>query len=163
MKVNNLTQEIFCIMADIEVRYWNDSKVNGKEDVDFYETKGEGYPIMPCAAQVKEKPTSCIYSDHWRWRPIINIEKGQVVNWQRGNTANVFYKVCDGFACRFTGHLDVSILDYEGYVPDFMCPGDTPDGDYVIMDIDENGYIKDWNVNRVKKFVEYFIDNLKTR
>lgn len=22
MKVNNLTQEIFCIMADIKVRYW---------------------------------------------------------------------------------------------------------------------------------------------
>ena len=32
----------------------------------------------------------------------------------------------------------------EGYVPDIMCPGDVPDGDYVIMDIDEKGKISNW-------------------
>jgi hypothetical protein len=152
-----MMKEIFCIIADIEVRYWNDSEVNGKEDIDFCKTKGEGYPIMPCATQVKAKPTSCIYSDHWRWRPIINIEKGQVLNWQQGIIANVFYKVCDGFACSFTDYSSASILDYEGYVPNFMCPKDEPDGDYIIMDIDENGYIKGWDANEVKKFVENLI------
>ena len=51
-------------MADIDVRYWNDSKVNGEYDIDFYRTKGEGSPIMPCATQIKVKPNTCIYSDH---------------------------------------------------------------------------------------------------
>lgn len=155
MRVNNLTKEIFCIMADIDVRYWNDSKVNGEYDIDFYRTKGEGCPIMPCATQIKVKPNTCIYSDHWRWRPIINIETGRILNWLQGNTASVQYKVCDGFSCSFTDNSGVSILDLDdGYVPSFMCIGLEPDGDYIVMDIDENGYIKDWDPIKVKKFVE---------
>lgn len=34
MRVNNLVTEIFFISADVKVRYWNDSNVNGKEDID---------------------------------------------------------------------------------------------------------------------------------
>lgn len=151
MKTKNL---IFHVLTDIDVRYWNDSRVNGKEDIDFYETKGEGCPSMPCAVQIKMEPDSCIYSDHWRWRPMINIETGQILNWQQGNTADVCYNVCDGFACRFTDDSNVSMLEYDGYVPDFMCPKDKPDGDYIIMDIDENGYIKDWDPGKVRRFVE---------
>ena len=154
MRVNNLTKEIFYIIADIDVRYWCDSEVNGKDDIDFYETKGEGCPAMPCAVQIKVRPRSCIYSDHWRWRLIINIETGRILNWQQGNTASVHYKVCDGFACCFTDNSSESILDYDGYVPSFMCLKGEPDGDYIIMDIDENGYIKDWDSSKVKKFVE---------
>ena len=127
----------------------------GKYDIDFYRTKGEGCPIMPCATQIKVKPNSCIYSDHWRWRPIINIETGRILNWMQGNTASVHYKVCDGFSCSFTDNSGVSILDLDdGYVPSFMCIGQEPDGDYIVMDIDENGYIKDWDPIKVKKFVE---------
>lgn len=154
MRVNNLTTEIFFISADVKVRYWNDSNVNGNEDVDFYETKGEGCPLMPCAVKIKEEPESCIYSDHWRWRPVINIETGQILNWQKGTTADVFYKVCDGFACSFDDKVGEPILNFEGYVPSFMCPKDEPDGDYIIMDVDDNGYIKDWEPKKVKKFIE---------
>ena len=65
------------------------------------------------------------------------------------------YKVCDGFSCSFTDNSGVSILDLDdGYVPSFMCIGQEPDGDYIVMDIDENGYIKDWDPSKVKKFVE---------
>jgi hypothetical protein len=82
------------------------------------------------------------------------METGQILNWQQGNTASVHYKICDGFACCFTDDSSESILDYDGYVPNFMCLKGEPDGDYIIMDIDENGYIKDWDSSKVKKFVE---------
>ena len=149
-RINDLKNEGFPIAKEM-------IEVNGKEDIDFYETKGEGYPIMPCATQIKAKPNSCIYSDHWRWRPVINIETGRILNWQQGNTANVHYKVCDGFACCFTDGSSVSILGYEGYVPDFMCPKEEPDGDHIVMDVDENGYIEDWDSSKVKKFVENLV------
>lgn len=158
MEVNNLAKEIFCIMVDTGVRYWNDSKVNGNDDVDLYETKGDGSPLMPCASQIKVEPESCIYSDHWRWRPIINIETGQIKNWQKGVTANVHYKVCDDFACCFADGSSVSIAEYDGYVPSFMCTKGEGYGDYIIMDIDENGFIQNWNSLKVKKFVEQMND-----
>lgn len=154
MKSINFTKEIFTIQCDIDVRYWNDSEVNGVDDIDFYETKGKGFPKMPCAVQILEEPTSCIYSDHWRWRPIINIEVGQIKNWQKGVSANIYYKVCDGFACSFLGFLDEVITEFEGYVPSFMSPKVESYGDYIVMQIDEDGFIKDWDASQVKRFID---------
>lgn len=150
----NFTKEIFVIKCYIEVRYWCDACVNGVEDIDFCETKGNGYPLIPCAVQLFKEPTNVIYSDHWRWQPIINIEKGQITNWQQGVRASVYYKVCDGFDCLFVGLNDEVIAEYEGYVPSFMCPKEDGYGDYIIMDIDENGYIKNWDASKVKKFCD---------
>ena len=39
------------------------------------------------------------------------------------------------------------IVGIYGYVIDMMCPKENGDGDYVIMDIDSNGFIQDWKVN----------------
>ena len=46
------------------------------------------------------------------------------------------------------------IKDYEGYAPEFMCPKDRGYGDYIIMDIDENDYIQDWDREAVSNFIE---------
>lgn len=154
MRSINFTKDIFVIRCDIEVRYWNDTEVNSVEDIDFYETKGVGSPLIPCAIQVLQEPTNVIYSDHWRWRPVINIEKGQIINWQFGVTANVHYKVCDGFACSFIGFNDEVITEFDGYVPKFMCPTENGFGDYIIMSIDKDGYIQDWDANQVKKLLD---------
>lgn len=154
MRSINFTTEIFIIKCDIDVRYWNDSEVNGVEDIDFYETKGKGFPQMPCAVQVLPEPTKVIHSDHWRWQPIINIEKGQIMNWQKGVTAKVHYKVCDGFACSFVGVMDEEVAEFEGYVPRFMYPLTEGYGDYIIMDIDKDGFIHGWDANQVKRFLD---------
>lgn len=41
----------------------------------------------------------------------------------------------------------------DGYVPDTLCPKESGYGDYIIMDIDENGMISDWNFE-IKDFTE---------
>lgn len=149
-----LTKEIFVVKCDIEIMFWNDAKINGVKDVNFHVSKGVGSPLMPCATQVLKKPTNYVCSNHWRWRPEINIENGQITNWQIGTTADVHYKVCDGFACSLIGKANKVIQKFEGYVPSFMCPSDNGFGDYIIMSIDKDGFIINWNANQVKKFFD---------
>lgn len=43
------------IKVDAGVRYWEDTEVNGEDDIDFYESKGVGTPKIPCAVKVKAK------------------------------------------------------------------------------------------------------------
>ena len=130
------------ILVDTYVRYWEDTDVNGQPD-------NCDTPKIPCAVK-----SDC--GDYY-WKPIIDIETGQILNWQQGVTAKVHYKVCDEFACKVIEQragITNLIKDYEGYVPDFMCPSGEPDGDYIVMDIDGRGYIKDWCSSDVVKFVE---------
>lgn len=129
------------ILVNAYVRYWEDGVINGVTDDD-------DCPNMPCAV----KGEKC-----YRWMPIIDIETGQIRNWREGTTAEIHYKVCDEFECRIIdekGGERCLIKDYEGYVPDFMSPKDSGYGDYIIMDIDENGYIQDWNKAEVRGFIE---------
>ena len=139
----NVVMDATTIFVDTYVRYWKNSNVNGQSD------NGDT-PKMPCVVKFADNGS-------YYWKPIIDIETGQILNWQQGVTAKVHYKVCDEFACKVVeqrGGITNLIKDYEGYVPDFMYPKEEGWGDYIIMDIDENGYIKDWCSADVVKFVE---------
>lgn len=129
------------ILVNANVRYWEDGRIDGvRDDADC--------PNMPCAVKGEKG---------YRWMPIIDIETGQIRNWREGTTAEIHYKVCDEFECRIIdekGGERCLIKDYEGYVPYFMCPKDCGYGDYIIMDIDENGYIQDWDKAEVLEFIK---------
>lgn len=140
------------ILVSCQPCYWEDASVNGIEDVSFYETKGKGTPQIPCAEQIKDEPENCIYSDHWAWRPVINVETGQIENWNKQVDACVHYKVCDEFECIFLNEDGLIISQYDGYVPPFMYPKRDGFGDYVILDIDECGYIQHWDKQLVDNF-----------
>lgn len=111
--------EVKYLQVDAGVRYWEDSILNGKPDVD-----GD----MPCREEGK-------------WQPLINLETGMVENWVIGYTADLHYKVCDEgkYALLDANKNEVKRID--GYVPDIMCPHGGGYGDYIIMHIDEVGYI----------------------
>lgn len=147
-----MTTNIHTIKCDIEIRYWEDAQVNGIDDIAFCDTCGECIPQIPCAVQVKNKSTNCIYSDHWRWRPEIDIQTGRIKNWKQGTTAYTSYKVCDEFACAFLDTNDNIVGEYEGYVPSFMSPSEEGYGDYMCMHIDENGYIRKWDASKALSF-----------
>lgn len=116
------------------VRYFEDGTVNGEED-------DNESPKMPC-----------VNFDYWM--PRINIITGQIINWEKGVTANIHYKVCD--ECSITIVAGENVLyDEEDYVPDFLCPDEEGYGDYIIMSIDADGYINNWNRNKaVDKFLK---------
>ena len=70
--INKPTEfEAVYLKVDAGVRYWEDAEVNGVRDIDLCESKGIGKPLIPCAVQIKEEADYNIYSDHYRWRPII--------------------------------------------------------------------------------------------
>lgn len=147
--------EVKYIQVDTNVRYWENAEINGVNDINFFETKGQGEPKIPCAVKVKDEPESHIQSDHWHWKPLIDIETGQIVNWKKGVTADITYKVVDEFACDFLDAEKAVQFSYEGYVPRFMCPREEGYGDYIDMVIDEDGFIKDWDKEEVKNYNKY--------
>jgi len=107
------------------VRYWEDTEVNGVED-----TNGH---LIPCR-------------DGDLWCPIIDIDSGVINNWKQGVKAEVLYKVCDYgsyYLQDSEGNTILSIEDY--YVPEILYPKNNGYGDYIIMDIDENGKIANFN------------------
>lgn len=105
------------------VRYWEDTTVNGEDD-------DEGN-LIPCR-------------EGKLWRPIIDIETGQILNWTKGVTAEVHYKVCDAGNYELKDEECNTVLTKEGYVPAIMYPKEQGFGDYIIMDINEDGFIQDW-------------------
>lgn len=124
MKVTTTVEkEVTHLNAFCGVRYWEDAEVNGIEDED-----GD---LIPCR-------------DGDNWCPIIDLESGCIVNWDKGIKASLHYKVCDEGIYQLTNVDGEVIKEIEGYVPDIMCPKDEGYGDYVIMDIDENGFIQDF-------------------
>ena len=117
------------------VRYW--------EDGEFY-----------CP---NNKTTNCIIPgrDDQYWDCTIDIDSGKILNWIPGVVGDVCFKVCDEFSCEFIDDKSSYIYTIENdYVPDFMCPVEPGYGDYIIMNIDEDGKIENWSVHEVKVFLE---------
>lgn len=105
------------------VRYWEDGEVNGEEDTDG---------VIPCR-------------DGNTWNPTIDIETGVITNWTKGDTASIHYKVVDCCSWNFEDALGDMYLTVENeYVPRCLSPKENGYGDYIIMDIDENGKIQNW-------------------
>jgi len=126
--------DITLLKADLGVRHWESASINGIYDNDES-------PTMPCR-------------DDGRWKPVIDWETGQIMNWETGKTASTCYKVVDDGIYRLFDSKgnELAVLFYD-YVPDMMCPSGTGFGDYVIMDIDKNGFIENWE-NNIKDFME---------
>jgi hypothetical protein len=103
--------------------YPEDATVNGVED--------EAGDLMPCM-------------DGDQWKPIINFDTGQITNWTKGTVADVHYTVCDAGSYTLVDADGNNVLTHEGYVPECLSPKEEGYGDYIIMDIDADGFIQDW-------------------
>lgn len=118
--------DVAYLLAEVGVRYWEDTEVNGVED--------ENGLLIPCR-------------DGKYWKPLIDLEIGQIVNWELGKTASIHYKSCDDNVFKLLDINNNEIASIEGYVINMMCIGDDGWGDYVIMQVDKDGFIKDFEAN----------------
>lgn len=116
--------EVTTLSVSAGVRYWEDSVIDGKEDT-------ENGDLIPC-------------KDGESWCPEIDVNTGVITNWRQGTTAAIHYKVCDAGFYTLRDSDGNRISEVEGYVPDCLCPKEEGFGDYIIMDIDENGKIEGW-------------------
>ena len=128
------------------VRYPEDSdfiEVNMDEDgkpYTNYISDDEENPKMPFMEVEYDK----YGHKSFYWQPMIDPENGVIINWPKGVKAHVFYKVCDDFRCTISDENDNEVLQYKGYVPEFMAIEDEGYGDYIDMVVDGNGTIKGW-------------------
>ena len=121
IKVEKEVEISYC-QVKAEVRYWEDATIDGVEDVNGH--------LIPCR-------------EGKLWCPLINIDTGRIVNWEKGKTASVHFKVCDAGSYYLEDEYRGEIASIEDdYVPNGLIPGEY--GDYIIMNIDGDGKIKEW-------------------
>jgi hypothetical protein len=120
--------EVCYIEARCGVRYWEDAQVNG-----FTDSDGSRIPFR--------------IGDEWQ--PTIELETGIVLAWPKGTTADIHYKVCDAGTYLLLDATQREVARIDGYVPKIMAPGDEDHGfgDYIVMTIDGDGKIDNWNAD----------------
>ena len=119
--------EIKTLVIHANVRYWEDATINGESD--------EEGSLVPC-------------KDGDLWKPVIDIDSGIIQNCDKGNKASIHFKVCDEGCYYLQDEEGNTVLSIEeNYVPKIACPKGKGYGDYIIMDIDENGQIENWKPN----------------
>ncbi len=117
--------EVSTLIVEAGVRYWEDAEVNGQPD-------NENSPVIP----LREGDL---------WKPVINLETGEVKDWPKGTTASVHYKVCDAGQYWLGDTEGKKLLKYQGdYVLRYLAIGEPGFGDYIIFNINGNGFIEGW-------------------
>lgn len=117
--------EIKKLIVKAQIRYWEDTKVNGIEDTE----NGDNVP--------------CKQGDSWC--PEIDVATGVIENWEAGKTAAIHYKVTDCCGWELLDQNNIVVMSQvDGYVPETLSPAERGYGDYIIMNISENGQIDKW-------------------
>lgn len=138
-KEKTIPDDRLMVKVVAHVRYWEDSEINGVDD-------DNNNPKMPCVTGIYDR------SGRRFWCPFIDVETGRIINWEKGVEASIHYKVCD--ECGLTIMKgDTVLYEDEDYVPEFLCPKEEGYGDYIIMDIDGEGFIKNWDKSKVYDFI----------
>lgn len=140
-KTNKIPQHVLHLKA--YVRYWNDCDIIGVDKiVDEEDILSGTKPSVPCAVSEERG---------WAWEPIIDVENGLITNWEKGVELVTNFKVCD--ECAFTYFEDMeNKLSYDNYVPDFLSINGKGYGDYIMITVDSDGYIKNWDKEKCLKF-----------
>lgn len=80
------------------------------------------------------------------WKAVINLATHTIENWPIGKALKFEdMKICDEGTYILLDADKKELARIEGYVPNNLLPGDY--GDYLSLDIDENGVILNWLSN----------------
>ena len=77
------------------------------------------------------------------WQAVVDMDTGKIDDWPHGKSGRLAMKVCDEgvYELRDGAGTRLALLRND-YVPNKVVPGEY--GDYIDLDIDENGVIKNW-------------------
>lgn len=140
------------ILVSAGVRYWNDCKYskdnkntwrNGSNEEDIKEVSEDFRNNIPF---VEKKDIG--HGKDYYWNLIIDIDTGKVENWPKDFCIETWFKVCDDGLYQILDENNNIIWDsvefQDYYVPKFLSIGSEGYGDYIYIDINGDGYIKDW-------------------
>ena len=82
------------------------------------------------------------FKNNTEWCPVIDIEKGNILDWPIGTEASFHFKVCDAgnYWLLDEDHREVAEIT-DNYVPNGLCHGDVGYGDYIIFNVNKDGSI----------------------
>jgi hypothetical protein len=89
-----------------------------------------------------------------QWRALVDLDNG-IIEDLPGDARSMHVKVCDAGIYTLYDDRAEEVARIAGYVPHGVVPGDY--GDYVILDIDENGVITNWP--KLPDVSEFFLDD----
>jgi hypothetical protein len=118
--------EVSYFLANCAVRYWEDASVNGDDD--------KNGNLIPCRQ-----------GDNWC--PLIDLKTGKIQDWPFGTTAEIHYTVCGDGVYFLLDDTKKTIVKKDGYVPSMLSPNGYGFRDYIVMNINESGYIENWKVD----------------
>ena len=114
---------------------WEDATVNGIEDTE----QGDNIP--------------CKEDEYWNIK--IDVDSGVIQDWDNTKEANIHYKSADDNQFEFLDENEEQIATYDGYVPDFLeCTEEQGFGNYVLLEIENSGKIKNWKPEKCTNFLE---------
>lgn len=163
------------VICDIDVRYYVDcsfSKDNGVtwqddfEDTDVADSEVQAQ--LPCMKEITYKKYRIwtgkeTIEKRVDWCPVIDVNEGKVLDWPEGFILKTHFKVCDQGVYVYSNYDEteqiVSTDCDEYYVPSWLDDCNDGFGDYLIITINGDGTIKDWDKLK-NKFVEYVDDYL---
>ena len=161
------------VICDIDVRYYVDcsfSKDNGETWEDDFDDddKSDEYvrsqlPCMKTVNYIKRSLWNNIETPMERqdWCPVIDVNEGKVQDWTPGFVLKTGFKVCDQGVYVYSNYDEtqqiVSTDCDEYYVPNWLDNDGDGYGDYLLIQINGDGTIENWDKLK-KKLIEYIDD-----
>lgn len=153
--------EVSYVNCYLFVRYWEDSDVS-KDGSEFSEVYMDG-SNLPQSMMLDYSPEITSYKGFENDKCFymqINPDTGQIMNWEKGYAMKVHWKVVDQGVYEYVDNNGNVIKRFDcDYVPDYLAIEDSGFGDYVIMNIDSNGYIHNWNKEDFKEEISNAMTN----
>ena len=88
-------------------------------------------------------PNDFPFRDGDMWNATIDIDSGLIIGYPKGKPYNMHMKICDqGSYWLLDGRGNAVLSIEDDYVPNNLIPGSY--GDYIELNIDEEGYISNW-------------------
>lgn len=153
-----LSEELGLIAADKNTQifeidatvYPEDAEVNGvrEPEADESENPDDVEYKMPGICKVSKS-----WGTEWHWKVKIDIPSGKILNWPQGTTAKTWYKTSDCCGLKYLGK------SYNDYVPEFLEIYDSDCGDYIYIEILEDGTIKDWDAKTCKDWLKEHLED----
>jgi hypothetical protein len=144
---NKSNTELKWLSISAHVRYWEDATVSKENE--YQDIEDDEGNLIPCKR-------------NGNWEPIIDIQTGEIINWEKGKSANIHYKVCDaGEYFIFDDKLNLFSAE-DSYVPNYLSIDGDGFGDYIILKVNSDGFISNWNPNKVyenSKSLPYLISH----
>ncbi len=113
-----------------------------KKEVEIKKVKISVEPRYVGDGEDDDMPTDFPLLQNGLWTAIVDVDTGAIENWPTGDIRSLHIKVCDAGSYSLYDETGSERVKFDGYVPNIV-PGSY--GDYIELNIDENGVITNWN------------------